>query len=463
MPKMLAEYARHNPVPKRQIPKPGPNAVSKAPIQRLVGFELELSWPTRRPKMGMEDEALADPGGEEYTIPLKKKDLLFTGDDFEVQADETSDGKSDFEVVTEPFAEDATGLERLRTASRKIVDFFHEIETLSKENPNPFMGFSPLAKHGMTLMHEAIFKPRFPFNITPQMTAGIRLSELPDFYRDAFPTSKDPFTRYGRRAFGRRALSKSHLHEFPYEHHHRSNVFNGDIPDKVEEGRKKFMAKHPDLPSWSMSPNMRGLLCMIVHYLKAASKPHLSYPKSAFNFLARTDFAEMFKVLPLKERVYFGPKHIIRWLRLIQSCYPYLSWKAPLFTHGVYSDGPKESQHILDGLTVQAWLENIPKGVDLLTRWNFPTHEHAHHLESMGEYASRTDEGGGTNTTRAPIFEVRGMDILTSPDNLPRWMENGWKMIYALNKRLDLKYGEPFEIDEAKLDVFCAKPPPFRP
>ncbi|BDD02921.1 hypothetical protein [Aureibacter tunicatorum] len=440
-----------------------PLATAKMPIQRHVGFEFEISWRTYKAKSGKMDEAMQNPGPENSDF-LKKKDQIFQSDTFEVQADETTDNQSDFEVITIPFSEDASGLEELRTTGHKLVDFFQQMELVSKASPTKCITLEPMNRFGVVTMDDAFVKPNFPFVITPQMTAGFRLSEIPDFLQDIFPTEASPYGANFRTRFGQKAVTRSHLKDFFYEKHYRSNVANGEIPNKVEAGRKKFLANHPDLPPWSMSPNLRGLLCLIVHYLDSCSKLYLTYPKSAMNLLARTDFAEMFKVLPLKERIYFGPKHPERWLRLVKCCHPYMSWKDPVFKHGVYKDAKDEKdKHILDEVTIQKWLQNIPRGVDMLSKHHFPNFEHAHHLESMGEYRDKTDPGGGTNTTRAPIIEIRGMETIDKPEVLPRWMENAWKMIYALNNRLNLKYGEPFEIDEDKLEVFCAKPPPFRP
>jgi hypothetical protein len=130
-------------------------------LQRKVGFEFETGWSVEAKTRTIRDSDgwlglgfwregaynVMDSNEKRFTkepqtdkegyTPLKKKDLVYRGEGFHIEADEAGDGKTELEFVTEPFDD----REKLKDVMNNVNNKGNELIKQSNITPNitPFI------------------------------------------------------------------------------------------------------------------------------------------------------------------------------------------------------------------------------------------------------------------------------------------------------------------------------------
>jgi hypothetical protein len=345
--------------------------VGPALIQRDVGFEFETGW-------------LVTKEENEQQKSLKKKDPVGAGGygGFNVEADEALNDASEVEFVLHPPIPVARGgLAALNGVMTEITSIGNKLKTArGVSNGAPF-----------SLQDATGRQADAPWQITPvdadlkagpQVTAGLLLRELATLGQDS---QEAPLPG----GFNRTKLTSA------------SNTAAFQDLD-----RSKVV-----LPADEMSPELVGLLSVILSYLRAGESRGLEYPKQIADVfvLARTDLAQMFKMLPKLERDFFQ-KNGSHWVNLVMQLAAAAeiegSAKDQVILHGVRANPQAERRAV--GPSRELWLIYMYKGVDLLSG------ALDDELESMGAMGDKTEKVG-PDQEDAPIFELRGAQTAKIP------------------------------------------------
>lgn len=174
-----------------------------------------------------------------------------------------------------------------------------------------------------------------------------------------------------------------------------------------------------------MSDRLKGLVGFIVRYVEmAAANTPLAYAKVSTMFLARTDFATMFSLLPKEEKERFekAPKSLFALVKAALG--GKLEETRKVFVGGIKQEG---GEPLRPTLTVGEWIYGITEGKDLLSGkyWEAQVklgggeEARTYHgmLESMGNLGSKTDTID-TDKELGIIMEFRGN---TAPLTVDKW------------------------------------------
>jgi hypothetical protein len=173
------------------------------------------------------------------------------------------------------------------------------------------------------------------------------------------------------------------------------------------------------------SDELKGLLALIVQYMRTAAIPLGGYPKTIAPLMARTDFAQIFSMVP--ESIYFkrDPDHFVELAYMAVG--PQYAMRDALFTGGIYHGNPRLSgqRDVLKDLSRRTWLTDMAQGVDRLTAAHFNEDgSQQPHLESLGSYGDKVETvGRGGTQLDAPIFEIRSMGSIPMGMWYPRVMD----------------------------------------
>ncbi len=343
-------------------------STASAVTQRAVGFEFETGWLIRK-------------NGQ----PLKKKDKVGTENHvgFKIEADEAADHQSEIEFIVHP---PVPVKDNTKSQLSKIMDaiadygnglldirVFNGWNTLDNLTGQPqdsnyeFYGFDSDLKAG------------------PQITSGLSLDQI----------SSIP-----------KAIEKTPLPEGAAST--LSEIRNVDIALSEIELDKYI------LPFKPISPKLKGLLTVIVSYLTTGAQPGLEYPKQVADLflLARTDFAQLFKMLPKHEYDYYKI-NAGHWINLVLKVAGMEGEsKENVIKKGIRPDPYAPYRQV--GPTREMWLIFMTKGADLLSS------QLEDEFESMGEFGARTEKvGSGKHEKDGGIFEFRGFQRKKIP--LSEW------------------------------------------
>ena len=174
----------------------------------------------------------------------------------------------------------------------------------------------------------------------------------------------------------------------------------GKVRSVLGESSTKELLGSKDAPV-DPSKAMEGLLILIVDYiLQGMSKAERSYPKSAFNIMARTSFTKMFNLIP--EHEFFAHKdNLDKWVGLVMKIvdsFPFpqhMKGKDQPVLNNVFTgmdavpdakgEVPKGEHAYTLNTTREQWLKSMPEK-DLLAK------AQDKRFEGMGAYDDATDK-----------------------------------------------------------------------
>lgn len=379
-------------------------------IQRSLGFEFEVqNLRSFQTKGAFTKVATA------IAQPAKRKDVpkgaaLLKGPNFEMQADELAGGGSDIEFVTSPFDEyDVVQANQTMAAIVAICQHLHNNMTGGQF----FTRTDSMGALGSVKKGDSFIEFRNYITGKPQTTIGLRLDQVFALMEDiGLAQGGEAAVDTARRRPGREKLMSQPI----------AGAMNAPGPAITRVGAATTevvtaLAAYRALPgkghlaAWVPSDEIKGFLALIFTYMRAASTPLPQYAKAIAPIMARTDFAQMFRMLPLPEQQELqgnAGANIVDILHEFPSLNA-LNMTQPLFA-AVYTGDPTKNQQMLAALTRENWLIGITQGTDQLTKQNFPSASKSvrAEMESMGALGTKT-EGVGLANTAAPIFELRGM------------------------------------------------------
>ncbi|WP_223280238.1 DUF4157 domain-containing protein [Nostoc sp. PA-18-2419] len=374
---------------------------------------------------------------------LSKKEKIVRGNQFTLEADEGNafpDGSSmsNTEFVTDAFEEDENGRKALEKAlkdfteiTQRITGFFGKRQVVHAAEVAPNSG----------LVGKVIFPAKSAAGAL-QVTGAVDLARVPELMKSMNAAENESEETKQQRKDTRDMLGAALGGALG------PSSAIGKAPIKAEEAIEdhlyfaEFSNWHP--PEEFGSKELCGLLSLIASYIVSADNKNLGYAKTIAPVMARTDFAAMFKLLDRNEQTYFK-QNSDALVYLVKYATGDLDMQTDLFPHGIYND-PRAAgagdQNALEGLTRKQWILGIMNGTDYLTAAHFnenpdlnleDTHDKKDDLESMGAMGSRT-ENVDNNRKEAPIFEIRSLGQLATPEQLQERALEIFDYIVSLNK-----------------------------
>ncbi|BDD11366.1 hypothetical protein FUAX_37980 [Fulvitalea axinellae] len=404
-------------------------------VQRAVGFEVEVkNWRTWKPSLPHFYGECLLRHNDFYRDPHSAKDLLLEADDFNLTADRPTT-ESVPEFVTEPFPETPDGHKRLKKAFAKIQELVRLLHSQAQANPQMLVPGIKIENFGDLRSPSTIFDAVKTPDFHPQANAGVRLENIPELLRRSG-------TRPAVGPSAKRLTRIQSVNTIPARAEMDSMK---SAPARANMALEKFGEDYPGLPeNWIPSSALRGLVAYIINYLECPVINYLSYPKSYFPVMARTDFAGMYALLSASERSFFSASSGLHFLEIfkrvefgVDSGGP-LDFSLPVFAKGIRRGQQKAKVRDLDCLDRATWIREITQGVDLLTRRHYPgPEEQKEQLDTIGSWDNSMDQIG-FDKSPAPILELRRLQFSEDIEELPRIAEDVFLMIWQLNRRNNL-------------------------
>lgn len=387
---------------RRPAPPPPVSAASGPVVQRAVGFEFETGWrvwdrsPVRTWELaGGVQSGLPRPEPK----PLAKKDEVYAGDGFKVEADEAGGGEAELEfVVHPPVPADSNGQEDLFGRMTHVTLLGARL-LRAKAALQQQTHFTLDAATGAANDAKFLIRPvDDTLTAGPQVTAGIsleRLGRIATQTQVALPQA----LATSRQVAGAVNLSKA----------------------------EQYLAQQ----IWPMSAELTGLLTVMAPYLWSGERS-VFYPKQITDsfLLSRTDFAALFKLLPERDRTYLAKFPIaLMQVALAAADLDVEDLDVPVIQKVWSSEEMAERAPV--GPSRREWLWFITQGYDLLSSKHYKDLQGyyqddpakaglADGLESMGELGGKTEKVGPAGRD-AGIFEFRGAGSTGKKIPLLQW------------------------------------------
>jgi hypothetical protein len=438
------------------------NAAVARMIQRKIGFEFEAdawySW--RRLRNLTQAESSTSPALRTLPVqdvaPLKKKDPIHQGTGYTLEADESKNkdalgrGKSDIEFVTVPFEEDAGGLRQLKDTLDAIEADAADLCAMryADEFAGSYNMFEELVAAGLSPPTGILLSGGDrPLTVKMQATFGLRLDRVLELMSSLGAAQPGESARKAaQRAEGRDFMSRHAGGLAMPQGAGMQEV--GAAAARATAGVRAFKQAHahgtpnydPAVDRLKNTKALEGLLSMIGLYLGLGDKisAGASYPKAIAAIMARTDFAAMFTLLPQDQKILLTKGDNLYWFELVGMANPGLNLSAQLFKGAPW----------LQELYRDDWLENIPKGTDIVGQSGYQQLANAmlptagiattgtmlgesHLLESMGSMGEKTE---GDGDRRLAIFELRAIPDYFPYDQIGQISRAVAKYIAGLNK-----------------------------
>jgi len=383
-------------------------------IRRAVGFEFEVgNWTVERidrslwwtETSGRTPIPTADVDPYPGTIATAGP-WLFTGD-------QSNDGTTHIEWVMErPVEETDAGraelvkrMDRLQAENDDLIATRAQAKIVRKHEDKGDMLTQRYRGQHVGLPKNVLVEPWPSLRGEPQLTAGIKLDRLYRVMENMGKTKqpKEAPEDFDRRRKGAAVLMGKGAAEV--------DMVAGGPPAAFDAFTR---TKHPgkDAPQ-AASKKLIGVLALMRSYLIGGTKKK-SYAKGIAPFLAKTDFAKQFSMLP--EAAYYQA-HPDVWLEVVLASAGLTLADAdtPLFEADISYIVQRGMMDELRLLTKRAWIRGIAvSGVDYCTpaglaRTNIK--RVADQLFGFGSLGDRTDTVGPTNqeTDASVILEYRRM------------------------------------------------------
>lgn len=336
---------------------------------------------------------------------------------------------SNMEFVTEAFPETEEGVKKLGRALDRITGIVNQ---LSNQQNNEISS-DALNKFGDSIKNTFMKPTANLLTGKPQVTAGIKLNALDKFFSDV--EFQD---------IGGNAANANNNARIMFGGQLAAGGFGGRETNITQAGVKPVSqaraAVNEALKEMNLEgslvidgPELRALVTQLVIYLVNGLLGVPGYGKTiAGEFMNRTDFAKVYKLLPQTQLDFFN-KNQEMFVEVVYRAadkaakmagYSNMKINAPVFEGGLYNDpgmfgqdlNHNHKKNLLPQLTRYQWLIGIVKGEDLLTAVNYPGNkEQKKEIESLGSYGSKVDELSQNplvRTTPAPLVEFRGLKPL---------------------------------------------------
>jgi hypothetical protein len=372
-----------------------------AVLQRAVGYEFETGWLVAD-RSNVEDwKKSGAQGVPPRPQPLKKKDHVYGGSGFKVEADEAVGGNAELEFILHPPVEaDESGLVDLTLRMAHMTVLGEKLIGTAGGSEQPF---TMNAATGDVSHQRLVVTPNDAvLRAGPQVTAGISLAKV-----GALGTKQG--TKELPPAFSATVAQAGNM---------RENV--GELlkflPEKIQPG----------------SAELRSLLGLCASYLDAGERA-VFYPKQITDrlLLARTDFATLFRMLTDNEQAYFKKKPEDFVVLAITAAGLMSPDPEKHVITNVMERETMDSPRAPVGPTRRKWLWFITQGYDLLSSAHYKELESTYEgtpeanlgksLESMGELGAKTEEVNEARK-RGGIFELRGAAVTRTKIPLTEWM-----------------------------------------
>ncbi|HYP38834.1 MAG TPA: hypothetical protein VEX13_00600 [Chloroflexia bacterium] len=355
--------------------------VQRVFIQRAVGFEFETGWLVKEaegklPTAIGRGKHSSSSGGMGSYKNLKKKDLVASGAGFRVEADEALNDQSELEFVVDPPIEATKGNEDGLYEVLTGVTLFgaHLLDAGNGRSAFTLDKATAKREHEKFL----IIKADNELKAGPQVTAGISLEKISEIGAPQGGAS------------------------LPDQFNSPTIGTVKSISTTIDEAKVAHL-----LPGKSMSPQLKGLLTLLTSYLWAGENK-IEYPKQLADvfLLARTDFAQLFRMLPEEEKDFYHKKpELFVQLGLTVSGHDGAG-DVKVISRGIR---PRpEAEPVAVGPGRAKWLFFMTQGFDLLSK------ACSEEFESMGEFGRKTEKVG-TQQKDAGIFEFRGAQTKKIP------------------------------------------------
>ncbi|BDD09746.1 hypothetical protein FUAX_21780 [Fulvitalea axinellae] len=421
----------------RNQTKSSPN--SQQPIQCDIGFEFEVpNWGVFR--RYDPPETPLTPAEEEAETYYKIGHTLFESDFWTAKTDANEDRTSHLELETIPFHESVSGYKKLLEVLPKIQEFLYFVQSapgtrIGNVKVLPMEMFkrygqvkSPEARIGMPVDKQ---EPK----IFPQASAGIRLDKLHKLFDDlAAPTEQESAREEYRKQLGRKFLhSDQETGNFKEGSPHDARYVVNSVDITVKQIEEMWGDR--------FSSSFKGFLTMVLFYLVEGSFGSRTYAKAFTAFLARTDFARMFDILPEDEKEILREEDCRIWLDIVSASVPedMRDLSKPVFEGGIFKEKAPVHHNNLSALSRKDWLVEMTRGRDLLTKRHFPNRLRAYELESMGAFGDKTDTIFGVP---APVIEFRSGKKEQGVRDALAYAASTFRYIFALHRDMDCYYGE---------------------
>lgn len=399
--------------------------------QRRVGFEFEDTYwrPWRR-----ETTFRA-------TRPIKRKEVIHQGTGFRMEGDDTpGPAYSNVEFVTKPCDTTPQGLAELSTAMREIAVIEGRIGPLAGRNETQG-NYVTRAEHQLSNNDAVLSRGRAAFNLKMQATQGVSLENTPTMFK-YFGTNVPNETA----AVGAMRQRARDLMPPPNP---------GDITDLI--GSAPSFANtiaatlvHGGLPG--NTDALLGFLTMVVLYVKGFS---LSLAGGGLKYLApflgRTNFAVMFRMLPVAQRMFLANNNA---QALVNAVIAGVNSQSVLQVAGINIDvnfaaggplvrnlldtqrgTPGNRPAVFSSLTIEAWLQGITQGVDHLTPATITAWLQAH--EPNLSKAERKRQRDTFLESFATVGDNRRGDVTDAPERL------GQSRLVIMENRIIQPTGDP--------------------
>ncbi|MCG8476642.1 MAG: hypothetical protein MI784_14340 [Cytophagales bacterium] len=413
-------------------------------VQCAVGMEVEVpDYLLYRNHLQLREHFKDEKVNHPYSFSMPKfkdREILMKGDGFTLQSDSShhTHQMPYLEIVTEPFPETKEGFLRLR----KVFDDIASLMRLIDEKKDSFQNYIPFSLFRSlgeipTHFQVAFISANRPAQGIFQATVGIRNDRLFNFFDEVTSARRSDFVEAAARKYVKASWIFADQQGWACGH----VGFLKKQFEVVEEVER--------MTGRAWSDSLKGLMAQIVFYLVVADFPIMAYPKSFAVFLARTDLASQFDLLPQTEREMLladDAKKWKEWVNMLAGRCGILSLDLPFFAQGVYRGVPHVAWHnIMKSLTRRDWLENIPKGKDLLTEKHFPNRFRAYKLDSLGAFGSKTDPVGKDGAHKGVILELRTTNKRYRYEEWKVVAETYFQLVYAHNHDLPYELGDELQ------------------
>lgn len=367
-------------------------------VQRALGFEFETGWKIWDYTPIKVWEKSGKQGKMPDLRPLSKKEAIYDGAGFKVEADEAGGGEAEMEfIIHPPIDVNVPGKQELFSRMTYMTVLGAKIIRAANNSGGNLFRLSTATNDSF---HEKFVVQPLPNELEarPQVTAGISLGKIPELNNQQ--GTKD-------------------LH--PMFNHTKMTV-------QGHKGNVGILSNYPPFDVTPMSDELKGLFILMGSYISNGEQA-VVYPKQITDssLLARTDFARLYKMIPENEQLFFK-KNPALWIRytLIAAGVEQSESNEPVIGK-VWTDEKMTDRRPI-GPSREKWLTFIRFGHDLLSAAHHKEYKSAYQgtedegtgkeLESLGELGGKTEKVGSEQKDGG-IFEFRSAALANKTGILP--------------------------------------------
>jgi hypothetical protein len=415
-------------------------------IRRKVGFEFEVgSWSMEQLASHKTSLSWKETSGR---VPINKNDTwavdintpVNSWGKLKLMGDKAADASTHIEwVIDPPVDETDTGRAELAAIMDQLLAVTQAMTkqrakaTIERRNSNLPHDLTTSRRYraswiGFGLPKTTLVQPFATMEAEPQMTAGIRLTELAKLMEKMDPAARqgEDATARTARNRGTEALMGKRIQDVP-------SVAGGPAAVRAAFGAVAHTGNNPPAVP---SQRLQGVVTLMRTYLIHAQRNN-QYVKGLAPFLAKTQFGKLFSMLP--EAGYYHDNQD-EWVELVMTAagIPMGNVDDPLLTAS-FQFVQAQEMATLRQLTRRAWIQRLAHDqVDLCTTAGMATTamaSAANELYGFGALDDRTDEVGPTRTDQSAILEFRRMAGSLPHTKWKPWALEIFDYVRAVNAR----------------------------